>query len=312
MDFNLLPHIQVRLGGVTWHHWRKKILIDWPDARAAASYSPSTYVLWLMLDDGVHISELHLSGRVKKDWELSAKSVVLWPMNLPRRIATPFGGQWLSIRFEATLFDRINLCEMLQPPRVITLDETQWEFLHRCALQLLQLCHGDNPEKMDGSSLTAPSRQLYIPPQQGPIEHWTAQSLTQTIFGACWIASHPPSLEIAPQLVHQEIPSWLIVVLEKCEHEPFPNVNEMAHLSGFSVAQFRRLFQQWIGVSPHEHLHQRRMERARHLLEKSEFTIGDITQQMGFSSVSHFIRTFKSAYGSTPMRYRQIHHHPIL
>ncbi|MFR8340326.1 MAG: AraC family transcriptional regulator [Eisenbergiella massiliensis] len=46
------------------------------------------------------------------------------------------------------------------------------------------------------------------------------------------------------------------------------------------------------------------MERAAYLLHDSKLKLADITDQVGYTSSSYFIRTFRRTFGMTPMEYR--------
>ena len=47
-----------------------------------------------------------------------------------------------------------------------------------------------------------------------------------------------------------------------------------------------------------------RMERAELLLSTTELPVTEISLQTGFNNISFFIRSFKKAYGQTPLKYR--------
>ncbi|MDO4357264.1 MAG: AraC family transcriptional regulator [Clostridia bacterium] len=48
-----------------------------------------------------------------------------------------------------------------------------------------------------------------------------------------------------------------------------------------------------------------RLEHARQLLETTETPVTEVALQVGFSSVSYFIRAFRDVYGVPPLRYRR-------
>ena len=66
---------------------------------------------------------------------------------------------------------------------------------------------------------------------------------------------------------------------------------------------FRRRFGQSIG----EYVRQLRVARARHLLEVSDMSLGEIALETGFADQGHFSRTFKKYTGRTPMHYKGTH-----
>ena len=49
-----------------------------------------------------------------------------------------------------------------------------------------------------------------------------------------------------------------------------------------------------------------RMEKAKKLLQESEFKIYEISEICGYNSVKHFISAFKKYTGTTPMQYKNI------
>jgi len=82
-------------------------------------------------------------------------------------------------------------------------------------------------------------------------------------------------------------------------------IANVSALLGMSPYYFCRLFTQSIGISPHQYLIQRRLERAKLLLKKTDLSITEITAEIGFSSQSHFITLFKKQLGTTPLQYRK-------
>jgi AraC family transcriptional regulator len=75
----------------------------------------------------------------------------------------------------------------------------------------------------------------------------------------------------------------------------------LAHTSPF---HFSRLFRAVTGLPPHRYLRRARLERAEQLLTDGDATITAIANQVGFSSVSHFIAAFRRHTGLTPGQYR--------
>ncbi|WP_420872098.1 helix-turn-helix domain-containing protein [Cohnella rhizosphaerae] len=47
-----------------------------------------------------------------------------------------------------------------------------------------------------------------------------------------------------------------------------------------------------------------RLEQTMQLLEKGNFTVNEIMERTGFSNQSHFFRSFKKKFGTTPREYR--------
>ena|ERR1700687_3620315 len=68
--------------------------------------------------------------------------------------------------------------------------------------------------------------------------------------------------------------------------------------------QFTRLFRRSIGYSPYRFVMQRKIERARVLLEKTTLPLAEIALELGFVSQSHFTSVFHKEVRTTPRSYR--------
>jgi AraC-like DNA-binding protein len=79
---------------------------------------------------------------------------------------------------------------------------------------------------------------------------------------------------------------------------------DLARQSGLSLRQLERTFHKLLGTSPHQYLLQIRIERACRLLTESDATVAAIAQECGFYDHAHFIKTFRTAMGTTPSRFR--------
>ncbi|MEV4886264.1 AraC-type DNA-binding protein [Chitinophaga ginsengisegetis] len=77
-------------------------------------------------------------------------------------------------------------------------------------------------------------------------------------------------------------------------------VEKFARLTGRSLAGFKRDFQKTFGMAPRQWLLERRLEEARHLIEKKNKKPSAIYLDLGFESLSHFSHSFKKKFGKTP------------
>jgi AraC family transcriptional regulator len=80
---------------------------------------------------------------------------------------------------------------------------------------------------------------------------------------------------------------------------------DIAQLLDLSQFHFSRLFKKSLGISPHQHLIQQRVERAKRLLKQPQLSIADVAFQCGFNSQSHLGKAFREATGVTPKAYRE-------
>lgn len=98
----------------------------------------------------------------------------------------------------------------------------------------------------------------------------------------------------------------LIGIIEQMEAnlaEPL-KLAEMSTPTGLSRRQIERLFRREMGQSPKRYYLQMRLERAHLLLVNSSLPVFEIAVACGFSSASHFSRTYRDIYGCTPQRTR--------
>ncbi|MEO1131547.1 MAG: AraC family transcriptional regulator [Cyanobacteria bacterium J06639_1] len=81
------------------------------------------------------------------------------------------------------------------------------------------------------------------------------------------------------------------------------SLDELAAIAGLSKFHFSRLFKQALGLSPHQYVIQRRVERAAIALRRGENTILQVAHHFGFADQSHFTRAFKKVKGVTPKQF---------
>jgi AraC family transcriptional regulator, exoenzyme S synthesis regulatory protein ExsA len=77
-------------------------------------------------------------------------------------------------------------------------------------------------------------------------------------------------------------------------------VSDMAYLSGRSLSSFNRDFKQIYSIPPQKWLRDKRLSRAKWLLENRDISVTETALEVGYENVSNFIRVFKLKYGKTP------------
>jgi len=78
----------------------------------------------------------------------------------------------------------------------------------------------------------------------------------------------------------------------------------LAELLHFSPSYLSMYFKESTGKNFKEYLIALRLKHAARLLANTELTVAEICYSCGFSSYSHFMRTFKSNFGQTPISFR--------
>jgi AraC-like DNA-binding protein len=82
------------------------------------------------------------------------------------------------------------------------------------------------------------------------------------------------------------------------------SIQALANIAGLSMYHFARAFKQSEGMTPHEYLIQRRVQRTKDLLAETELPLSEIALASGFSDQSHCARRFREQVGVTPSSYR--------
>ena len=95
-----------------------------------------------------------------------------------------------------------------------------------------------------------------------------------------------------------------LLILQQSLDTPIP-VGELAARIGVSRRKLERRFASALEMSPAQAGLAIRVGVARQLLERSGRSVTQIANDTGFSDVSHFIRSFRRAQGTTPEAWRQ-------
>jgi AraC-like DNA-binding protein len=85
------------------------------------------------------------------------------------------------------------------------------------------------------------------------------------------------------------------------------DVPSLARAARLSPAHFSREFRRAFGVTPHQYLLTRRMERAAALLCNTDRPVADIYLVVGLRSVGSFTSRFSRTFGLSPTAYRAAH-----
>ena len=81
-------------------------------------------------------------------------------------------------------------------------------------------------------------------------------------------------------------------------------LNELAELINYSPNYFSQVFKSHMNLTVTDYINQRKMKVAKNMLLYSDFTITDISNYLGYSSESYFIKIFKKVTGTTPKSFR--------
>ncbi|TKI58202.1 helix-turn-helix transcriptional regulator [Brevibacillus antibioticus] len=82
-------------------------------------------------------------------------------------------------------------------------------------------------------------------------------------------------------------------------------LDEIAQIACLSPNHLLRTYAQVYGKTPHQHISEYRIQRAKQLLAKLDFSMTDIAFEVGFSNPVSFSKMFKQHAGISPLSFRK-------
>lgn len=83
------------------------------------------------------------------------------------------------------------------------------------------------------------------------------------------------------------------------------DIGSLAKLCHMSMPHFRRIFLRTVGQSPREYWHALRLRMAASLLQGTPMSVLEISQEVGFETLSSFNRLFLKKFQTSPRQWRQ-------
>lgn len=104
-----------------------------------------------------------------------------------------------------------------------------------------------------------------------------------------------------------EYPEWFVDILDKIHSPEFCacTASDVYQLSSFSPPVIIAYFKKFTGKTVNEYIRTTKINRACDFLKKSDISIIELSNMLGYTSLSHFSRVFKSHTGMTPGAYRR-------
>ena len=99
---------------------------------------------------------------------------------------------------------------------------------------------------------------------------------------------------------------WALKEMQKMENLK-EGIQALEQLSGYSRSQLTRLMKRQFSKTPHDYILDLRLSAAYNELIFTAETIEEISEKLGYESLSHFNKIFKSKYGITPAMLRKQH-----
>lgn len=120
------------------------------------------------------------------------------------------------------------------------------------------------------------------------------------------IFSHPQNKNILAYILRivdrYQTPIWEVM---ESNYMYDLNIHDFASISNRSLSTFKRDFKKHYKTSAAKWIAERRLQRARALLETEDKTINQVAFECGFKNASHFSRVFKEKFKITPSSFLQ-------
>ncbi len=126
---------------------------------------------------------------------------------------------------------------------------------------------------------------------------WVADQMVYTVPRA---HSHGQrmSLQSRPEVRNTKLLLAMQIMENNLEDPLVPD--EIADVVALSTRQLERLFAKYLNTSPKRYYLHLRLEKARNLLRQTDLSVTDVCVACGFRSLSHFSKSYRSAFGIPP------------
>ncbi len=182
---------------------------------------------------------------------------------------------------------------------------THWEYKTALAEMLPDVIMEDTIYSVDGRVFTsaggAASMDMMLHRVHADygtdMATWVADQMVYTVPRA---HSHGQrmSLQSRPEVRNSKL-LMAMQIMENNLEDPFAP-DEVAKIVALSTRQLERLFAKYIQTSPKRYYLQLRLEKARNLLRQTDLSVTDVCVACGFRSLSHFSKSYRSAFGIPP------------
>ena len=85
------------------------------------------------------------------------------------------------------------------------------------------------------------------------------------------------------------------------------SLNELSTITNLDPSYLHRLFKKELGISPGEYILKFKINRAQHLLNTTDLSIGDIASSVGYQDQLAFSKIFAKRIGMSPQKYKNMH-----
>ena len=123
------------------------------------------------------------------------------------------------------------------------------------------------------------------------------QFLQQTNTKVTKIASSPIQQKYEDQFLNE-----IIMYINYNYSQPL-TVAQICQNFSISRSFLQQLFNKNLGIAPKQYIAQVKLKKAKILIKENKYTISDISEKLGFTSIHYFSRAFKKEFNLSPSEY---------
>jgi AraC-like DNA-binding protein len=83
-------------------------------------------------------------------------------------------------------------------------------------------------------------------------------------------------------------------------------VTDLANITQWEKNYFIKLFVKYVGVTPYQYILVKKVEKAKLLITQTDYTINQISYELGFKSYTNFVSAFKKITTTSPSHYKRL------
>lgn len=112
------------------------------------------------------------------------------------------------------------------------------------------------------------------------------------------VASTPMQQNFENELLNE-----ILLYINENVFSDFNNVEELCQHFGLSRSSLQNLFNNNLNIAPKRYILNTKLNKSKELIRESKYTISEISNLLGFSSIHYFSRRFKQEYNISPTEY---------
>src|SRR5699024_7839256 len=185
------------------------------------------------------------------------------------------------------------------------LEETEFSYIHfngvasKEYFELLYKSKGIVFSLFDNLSISEYIDKILDDMKLNQLEEQETSILIHKILYELYIVSHQ-SYNLLDNAIKK------VIIYIKNNYMKNINVENMAQYVHLSRYHFSRIFKKHTNLSPHQYLIKIRINEAKSLLYLTDDSITEIAMKCGFSSLPHFVSTFKKHSGFSAKEFRNL------